>query len=282
MKTVAFAFLVSVALTPIGLRPSNAQSTTPLEFDVASIRPHPPDGTGPGPLRPRPDGTMTLTNVSARVILTNAMPVTARKTAGLPEWVDREHFDVTVKPPADTRPDQAKQMWQTLLAERMHLAAHVEDREENTFTLVVARDDGRLGPALKPSTLDCGRPARPGTSAPLPENPTLDDFRNRCNMMMKGDTMVSGGMTMDQLARFMSGPSGAIVNNRTGLEGYYSLSLTYSAARRLDVQGLSDPRPGEAPEIFTALEQQLGLKLRAEKSLVPTWIVDHVERPTPN
>jgi uncharacterized protein (TIGR03435 family) len=220
-----------------------------------------------------------MTNVSIGQFIRSAAPVPVREVIGLPEWASTERYDVTAKPPSDSTREQRSEMWRTLFAERMKLVAHVEERERDTFALVLARSDGRLGPQLKPSTLDCS-PRPPG---PLPPPPPTEftDFANRCGGSFGKNSIVSGGITLDSLVVSLSGLAGRLVNNRTGLQGFYALKLNFSAPR----DGSSSREaalPDDAPEFFTALQEQLGLKLQPEKTIVPVFVVDSIERPTEN
>jgi uncharacterized protein (TIGR03435 family) len=266
----------AVALLVLALAnlPAISAQTTRAEFDVASIKRSAPDAVG-GSMRTLPDGTSIFLNVRVQQFVTTAAPVPVREVIGLPDWATTERYDVTVKPPAGSTPQQRSEMWRTLFAERMKLLAHIEERERDTFALVVARSDGQLGPQLKPSTLDCS-PRPPGTPPPPP--PTNDtDLQARCGGSFGRNSIVSGGITMDQLVGSFGGLAGRLVNNRTGLKGAYALTLTFA-----------DPRPGapldpgDPPEFFTALQEQLGLKLQPEKTMVPVFVIDRLERPTEN
>ena len=205
-----------------------------------------------------------------------------REVIGLPGWVSAERYDVTAKPPAGSTREQRSEMWRTLFAERMKLVAHVEEKEPDTFALAVARSDGRLGPQLKPSTLDCS-PRAPGSPpAPPPPPPTTDaDVLNRCGGRFSNGSIIAGGITMDSLVVSFGGLAGRLVNNRTGLQGSYSLTLTFSPPRTPEASS-DAPLSGDAPEFFTALQEQLGLKLQPEKTMVPIFVIDHIERPTEN
>ena len=89
---------------------------------------------------------------------------------------------------------------------------------------------------------------------------------------------MSGGMTIDSLVPSLGSLAGRLVNNRTGLQGFYALTLNFSAPRQ---PGDTAP-PDDVPELFTALQEQLGLKLQPEKTMVPILVIDHIERPTEN
>jgi uncharacterized protein (TIGR03435 family) len=223
-----------------------------------------------------------MANVRVQQFITGAAPVQVREVIGLPEWATTERYDVTAKPPAGSTPQQRSEMWRTFFAERMKLVAHVEERELDTFALVLARSDGRRGSQLKPSTLDCS-PKPPGTppAPPPPPPPSESDYLNRCGGMFGNGTIVSGSTTMDALVLSFAGLAGRQVFNRTGLKGNYSLTLKFTPPR---TPGISSdaPLPDDAPDFFTALQEQLGLKLQAEKSLVPVFVIDRIERPTEN
>lgn len=252
--------------------PSGAQ------FDVVSIKRSPNDAVGGG-MRSLPDGTMIMTNQPIRSIILSASPVPAREVEGLPEWVTRERYDVTLKPPAGATREQRPEMMRTMFAERMMLKAHVEERERDVLALVVARSDGRLGPQLKPSTLDCG-PRPPGSPPPPPPTFAEADAQGRCGGLYGQGVIVSGGVLLDSFVLSISGLAGRQVVNRTGLQGFYALMLHYAAPRP---PGATDaPVDDNNPDFFTALQEQLGLKLQPDKMRVPIFVVDHIERPTQN
>ena len=272
-RPVAF-FLVAVAL-------STLSAQTPAEFDVVSIKRSAPDAAGSS-MRTLPDGTSIMVNVAVRQFITLAAPVRVSDVEGLPDWATQERYEVTAKPPADSTPQQRAEMWRTLFANRMKLVAHVEERERDTYALVLARSDGRLGPQLKQSTLDCA--PRPPRTTPPPPPPDFFDTQgamNRCGGLFGQGSIVSGGMRMDTLVVSLRGLAGREVINRTGLQGDYAFTLKFSTP---GPRGASQdpPSPDDAPEIFTALQEQLGLKLQPEKSLVTVFVIERLERPSEN
>jgi uncharacterized protein (TIGR03435 family) len=284
MPRAAALFLVAFTIVP-GLSAQTPPAACPepcrREFDVVSIKRGAPDAAGSS-MRTLPDGTSIMVNVRVQQFITSAAPVPVREVIGLPEWATTERYDVTAKPPAGSTPQQRSEMWRTLFAERMKLVAHVEERERDTFALVLARSDGRLGPQLKPSTLDCS-PKPPGTPpAPPPPPPASEnDYLNFCGGRFGNGMIVVGSTTMDRLVLSLAGPAGRQVFDRTGLKGNYALTLKHSPPR---TPGTSPdaPLPDDVPDFFTALQEQLGLKLQPEKSLVPVFVIDRIERPTQN
>ncbi len=277
VRTLAAISLLVIVSLPVLV---NAQSPSFEAFDVVSIKRNTLGTQSPAGIRTLPDGTLVMTNQPIRSIITTASPVPVREVVGFPDWVMAERYDVTAKPPSGSTREQRSQMWRTLFAERMKLVAHVEEREQDTFALVLARSDGRLGPQLERSTLDCS-PRPPGSPPPPPQAPpSASEMRSRCGGMMGPTSIVSGGMMMANLAQSLGGLAGRLVNDRTGLEGFYAFTLNFSPPRL----GAA-PAPAaidDAPEIFTALQEQLGLKLQPEKTMVPVFVIDHIERPSEN
>jgi uncharacterized protein (TIGR03435 family) len=251
----------------------------PAQFEVVSIKRN-ISGTTSGGIRSVPDGTTVMTNQPIRSIIQAASPVPVREVEGLPDWVNSERYDVTLKPPAGAAREERGEMMRNMFVERMKLQAHVEERDRDVFGLVVARSDGRLGSQLKPSTLDCS-PRPPGAAPPPPPSFDPKDATGRCGGLFGQGTIVSGGMALDSLVLSISGLAGRQVLNRTGLKGFYALTLRWAEPRR---PGASPDAALDEnlPDFFTALQEQLGLKLLPEKAQMPVFIVDHIERPTDN
>jgi uncharacterized protein (TIGR03435 family) len=259
-----------------------AQQAPPLvgaQFDVVSIKPHKSDLPGGG-MRMEPDGTQIMTNVAVRQFIMSAAGEPVVDVVGLPDWARTESYDVIAKPEPGSKPtrEQRAEMWRNLFVERMKLVAHIAEEERTTFALVLARSDGRLGPNLKKSELDCAALAK----AQTPDGPRPDIMRS-CGMRMGRGTIESGGIPLDQLVLSFRGLAGGVVNNRTGLEGNYSLTLHYAMpGLHADPSAPPPPSDDDAPQFVTALQEQLGLKLVPEKTKVKILVVDHIERPTPD
>ena len=270
--------LSSIAIVAQQPAPAPAPADSP-RYDVVSIKRHAQLEAG-GSSQSLPDGTQVLINQPIRSILSGvAAPVIVREVVGYPSWVANERYDITLKPPAGSTREQWRQMLKTMFAERMKLVAHVEEREQTTFALVLARSDGRLGPELKPAAIDCsprppGSSPRPQEAPPDPDKPV--DYAARCGGSFGGGTM-RGTMTLDSLVGSFSGEAGGFVNNRTGLKGSYTFNLRYSPRGSPPSSDPADP-----PGFITALQEQLGLKLQPEKTMVPVLVIDSIERPTEN
>jgi uncharacterized protein (TIGR03435 family) len=149
----------------------------------------------------------------------------------------------------------------------MPLVAHIEKREQPAYALVTVRADGRLGPKLIASALKCSGQTNQS---------------DRCEM--GGSFTGSGGMLkgvgqpLAVLATHLSTAVDRIVQDRTGLTGGFDFELAWSGSALKPAAGA----PSELPSVFTALQEQLALKLEPSRSAVETLVIDSVERPIPD
>jgi uncharacterized protein (TIGR03435 family) len=264
-----------------------------LTFEVVSIKPNTSVELG-SRVAVLPSGRFIMTNMPLSAILFTAYELQdAFQVDGLPEWAQKERFDIEAQAPAGVRiafPGQGTalpRMLQAMLADRMKLATHVEKRIVPMFELVLARADGRLGPNLSPSSIDCttaptGPPAAPGETPPpsAGDGPTCG---NRATL-----TSFSGmGIPLDRVIRLIIAPRvRRLVVDRTGLTGTFDISLRFrgpepppgAAAAGLPVSA-SDP---DLAPIETAIQEQLGLKLQPIREPADVLVIDHIERPTAN
>jgi uncharacterized protein (TIGR03435 family) len=234
------------------------------QFDVVSIKPHPYDPVAGGGMSRRPDGTFRMTSQPIWSILLAAAPEPVYEVTGFPDWVRTEAYDIIAKPAPDSHPtrEQQGEMMRNMLIERFKVAGHLEEVERTTFALVVASRDGRLGSQLEKSTADC---------AGAPDAP--------CGLRMGHGTIEATGIPLDRLVLSLRGFAGGQVTNRTGLVGLYDVRLRFALPRLTADGATSDD---DAPQFVTALQEQLGLKLVSEKTRVKIFVIDRIERPTPD
>jgi uncharacterized protein (TIGR03435 family) len=278
-----------------GAPPAGTAAATPsgpMAFEVASVK---PNNSGENFVRfgLQPGGRVTATNAPLREIIRMAFGLQNFQIVDAPDWIGSERFDITAKAEGDIPPGQpgvigpAQLMMQSLLAERFALKARRETREMSRYDLVLARADGRLGPQLKPSTTDCQalfaarRGGGPPPPPPGPGEPILCGFR------IGPGRMQGGGFPLSQLAQSLAPFVERVVIDRTGLTGNYELDMTYTPDRM--PQG--PPPPGapplppvdpNGPSLFTALQEQLGLKLESVRGPVDVLVIESVNRPTPD
>lgn len=268
--------------------------STAVSFDVVSIKRHTDTGRPierlSSNVTQRPDGGFTMVNIPLGTLISRAYPPAVPiDMVGLPEWTRQERYDVSATSTL-TLPTQDQQMamLRAMLADRCRLVAHMESREQPVYDLVVARSDGKLGPNLEPSDVDCDAKSADDRAAAeaaraagtIPTRPAIPDFNGpppSCSLRMLTDRTEGGG-TMEMLARLLRPAAGRPVIDKTGLKGSYRLTLPFNLILARGPQTAGD----SAPSIFTALQEQLGLKLESSRALREVLIIDHIERPTEN
>lgn len=169
-------------------------------------------------------------------------------------------------------------MVRDLLQDRFGLQVHEETRQLPSFSLVLARKDGRLGPALVRSEVDCDKwiaEKRPQAQAGGPSSVTPTGKRSACEMMATRRWLAGGTRTMPQLATALQSMVGRPVVNKTGLAGGFDMDLKWATD---DTAADGDG----GPSIFTALQEQLGLKLESERNPFQVFVVDRITQPTAN
>jgi uncharacterized protein (TIGR03435 family) len=172
----------------------------------------------------------------------------------------------------------------SLLTERFKLVVHKETRDLDVYALVLAKPGGKPSAALKPSTTDCaqlmfGRRGGPPPTPPGPNDPVL------CGMRGTFGRIQVGGFPMSQFATGLQGQAGRLVLDRTGLTGNWDFELTFAPERPVGPlpAGVElPPADPNAPNLFTALQEQLGLKLESTKAPIEVLVIDQVEQPTPD
>jgi bla regulator protein blaR1 len=270
---------VSVVNTPRLHAQSQPISANGRAFEVASVKPNKTVGAQrDGRLQP---GHFSQTAVTLRQLIRMAYGVS--QMAGAPNWIDTDLFDVEGKgtfamadylPGADGSQAPVYAMLRSLLMERFKLAAHTESRDTAIYALVTANKDGRLGPQLKHSDVDCD--AMLAAIAITGKLPVVEPGKAPpCSASPRPGRITGKDLSMERLAGALSGPVNRIVRDRTGLKGNFDLALEWTA------DDLS-PNGASGVSIFTALQEQLGLKLESVTGAVDVLVIDHVEQPTPN
>lgn len=235
----------------------------PLQaFEVASVKAS-RSGSAESNFDSRPGGRLIATNVSLKELIRLAFAVRAYQIARAPGWIDTARYDIDAKAagPANTGDKDISPLLRQLLADRFQLTVHRETKEFPVYALVV----GKSGPKLTAHNEGAGSKSRTGCGH-----------------------LAGTRLTMDTLAGVLSRQFEREVLNRTGLPGKYDFQLDWtpdagpcSPAEGGDGStGVSDP--SIRPSIFTALQEQLGLKLESAKGPVEILIIDRVEKASEN
>jgi uncharacterized protein (TIGR03435 family) len=260
----------------------DAQTPASAAFEVASVRPNKtPDGRAMINMQP---GRFNASNVPLRLLLRQAFNVQDFQIVGGPDWIASDRFDVIAKAPdgVEFTADTMRPMLRTLLAERFKLAFHNETRDMPVYALMKARPDGKLGAGLTPAAVDCaGRGRRGGGPPPPPPQPGQ---KMECGLMIGPGRMNAGGMPISNLATSLAPQVGRIVLDKTELTGNYDFELTYApeAIGSVGAPPLINGGPvtvdPNAPNLFTALQEQLGLKLDSQRGPVEVVVIDRLEQ----
>jgi uncharacterized protein (TIGR03435 family) len=268
-----FAAAVALLLAlPLAIGP-RGQTAAP-SFDVVSIK---RNISGSQDLAINvPNGTAyNVGNAPMRGTIMRAYQV--KNLAAVPAWVDDERYDITAKSTGEPNPNEVSAMLRTMLADRLKLTGHVEPREMSVYALVVARP-GHSG--LKPVTLDCDaiRAARDaGVTAGQTPVPPAANGAPPCNYSWFGGAISSGGIPLQTFAGLLDYVAGRVVVDQTGLTGRYEFTLRFTPPGTLPAGS-----PDGSPDFFTAIQEQLGLRLEATRAPVDTFVIEHIERPTEN
>jgi uncharacterized protein (TIGR03435 family) len=222
-----------------------------LEFEVASIKPHPPSAGPPHVSMTGEHGRITYTAVTARGLIREAYGLRIYPPSDPSDPLATDRYDVFAQASRDASKEQIGQMLQSLLTERFKLIIHRETRQLPVYALVV----GKNGPKFHP-VQDDGSAPEIGSG--------------------EGHQVKAHHVSMKLLASALSGYTGDQVLDATELTGLFDLTLDFS----IDESMSADRTPG--PTIFEAVQWQLGLKLEARKGPVEVVVIDHVEKPSEN
>jgi uncharacterized protein (TIGR03435 family) len=252
-------------------------------FEVASVKLN-KSGDGNGNMRGVGSDRVVATNMPVRPMITFAYQVAGYQLIGGPGWLTTDRYDINAKMeappttvipfiPGSTTPNPMQLALRHLLEDRFKVRMHRETRELDIYALVMARPGGGPGPGLKPTTQDCSKavePQRPGAPAPgAPGQPF-------CGISGTPGRVRFGGLPASSFATALSGPAGRMVVDRTGMTGSWDFELTFAPENRGPDAPPADPN---APSFFTAIQEQLGLKLESTKGPVEVLVIDSVERP---
>ncbi|HET9268612.1 MAG TPA: TIGR03435 family protein [Vicinamibacterales bacterium] len=233
-------------------------------------------------------GRIDVINMQLRGIIQAAYRVPANQLVNVPGWVNGTRVDIVAKADPKYSVQELQSMLQPLLVQRFKFAFHREMRDMDVYVMTVASRDGRLGPKLEKSSTNCeelGAQPRSSLAAPKPgELPA-------CGTVPGGPgRIILRGFGMGPFVQILGlATRGRQVIDETGLQGGYNIDLTYtpealSAAAIAARGGAAGPLAGQVdpngPDLVTAMQEQLGLKLDGRKMALEVMVVDNIEQPT--
>jgi uncharacterized protein (TIGR03435 family) len=285
LASAGVAALTGPLLIGVGNAPAiHAQSpaVTPRRFDVAAIKPNNSGANFLG-IRVVPGGGLRAVNATLRSMIREAYQVRDFQLSGGPAWLDSARYDIEAKGQIEPGSQeqtglQVMKMLQALLADRFQLSIHRETKEMPIYALLVAKN----GPKLEASREGCFDP-----TAGIPPPPTLPGqspsrpcggFNNSSNQML------GAKVGMSHFAANLSKFIGRTVVDRTGLKGTYDIALRWTPYEGQAFLAPTEPPPadGSQPSIFTAVQEQLGLRLESQRGPVEVLVIDGAEKPSEN
>ena len=277
MRITGLALIVAAAVTTAA-----AQSPPLPPFEVLSVKRN--SGVGMGKMSGASlPGQFRIVNIPLHVILLEAFGVREDALVGSPTWARDERFDLVGTFPAEVAErDGYRRMLEKALVERFGLKSHRETRALPIYRLIMARSDRRLGPDLKPSTVDCSQwlaEKKPRAGAGTPSRVAPGGRRPACDSLPTRQFIAAGSQPISVLARSLESLTGRFVVNETGLEGNFDYDLEFT--RTLETGSTPAAADGK-PSIFTALQEQLGLKLESDRRPMPVVVIDAISRPIPD
>jgi uncharacterized protein (TIGR03435 family) len=240
--------------TLIRPRPTLGQSATPQQFDVSTVRPSSADPASSSGITTG-NGRIHGENVTLKRCIMGAYGVGQHQIVGGPDWMDSEHFDIQAKVDQPIDDDVLMVMLQGLLADRFKLALHRETKTASAFVLEVDKKGSKLEKAE-------GGDSNTTTSA----------------SKIGGITMSIKNTDMDSFCRILARTMDLPVVNNTQLKGLFNFTLHWTP----DTATPSKHEAADDVSIFTALPEQLGLRLRSAKAPVEVLVIDHIEKPSEN
>jgi uncharacterized protein (TIGR03435 family) len=269
-RTFLLSIFFAVFLAAVNAHGANAQSKPAIataeenpHFEVVAIKPSKPDSQGQG--WSGSADRIRIENYTLRRLIRSAYGLKSdSQILGGPDWLDKQSFDISAKIDDAEIAKMAKmdraakqrernQMVQSLLAERFMLKAHLDHKTMPVYALVVVKSGARLTPT-SPETAARGN-----------------------NISTNNGRMTASAISMDSFAedlQYQSETGGRMVLNHTGLAGEYDFKLTWA-----EDSGDSRPADPTLPGLFTALQEQLGLKLQPEKGEVQVVVIESATRP---
>jgi uncharacterized protein (TIGR03435 family) len=233
------------------------------KFEVVSVRRN-ADTTVLGVITTQPGGRFIVQNFELREVISAAYGLRDYQLVDVPAWARSERYDIMALTGRDEYISivQMRPLIQTLLVDRFQLQMAREQRVMQTYALVRVRPDV-LGPAMQPVKIDCASPER--------RDPALN--KNPCGFRRSPGTATGTAVTMAMLAGFLDARLVTLVTDETGLGGQFDLTLKWSPDGAAAADGVS---------IFTAVQEQLGLRLEPRRTAVDVVAVKRLERPTEN
>jgi uncharacterized protein (TIGR03435 family) len=272
--TKSRGFAVAVLFAACALMAQAPPPPDPPISYVASVKPN-NDINARALFDSSPGGRFTGVAVTVSALVRTAYRVQAREVLGAPAWFSTKRYDIAAKAEGDPAPPE-QALLRALLKDRFGLQVHREKREMPAYSLVAARSEGKMGPQLIPSSFDCA------AYLAGPHAPPEPGRTSQCSARISQRDLSARAISIAQLATFLAPVAKRFTFDKTGLKGLYDVELSWTPDTPAATSPDALPGDSAAPSIFTAIQEQLGLKLVSDKGLVELLIVDHANEPSQN
>jgi uncharacterized protein (TIGR03435 family) len=242
--TAAVVFTMLVFIHALG------QSSRP-RFEVASVKPSKANANGSSGINSR-NGRIDAINVTLKRCIMGAYGVGPNEIIGGPDWLDSDRFEITAKSEESVGVAVLNTMLQALLADRFKLVLHHETKAIDAYIIELRNEAPKL---------------------------EKGDGKGATTQNGRGN-IVATNATMDRFAEILSRQMDRPIVNHTALEGVFNITLKWTPAATTATK--PDNAAPDGPSIFTAIQEQLGLRLRAQKVPLEVLVVDHAEKPAEN
>jgi uncharacterized protein (TIGR03435 family) len=284
MQAMRPALRVFASVLLLSVSAACPQRAGAAQFEVASIKPAAPGEVGMYVL-PGPGGGIRITNMTLKEMIVWAWRMQPFQISGGPSWLDSVHYDVVAKPESKPTRSELAQMLQALLKDRFQLTSHTETKELPVYALVLAKKDGKFGPGLKEAKDGSCTPPDPSVPPGLPLQggpPSLS-----CGQFMMNATRFTAvSIPLSRMIPMLSRTLGRVLLDKTGLSGNFDITVQWTPDQNPGLRFSADASNlganTDGPSIFTAFQEQLGLKLESANGPVEIFVVDRAEKPSEN
>jgi len=289
------SLLIGVCVVVLAAGHALGQGPAPA-FDVASIKRSPDAPFGFPGLMLQPGGRATSPGTNVRQLILVAYGLQDLQLVGGPAWLATDRYAIDARAGEAATRASVRLMLRSLLADRFQLTAHLERRELPALALVLANRDGKLGPRLQRSGPDCA-PVKAPEGVPLPPPPPpgpgpafvavlpQDPLGPTCGFVSFPGWLSGRRLTMGHFVGQLMQLTRRPVVDETGLTGDFDLDVTFMPDQPVVLNGAAAPPAlamADRPSLFTAIQEDLGLKLDPRRRDVDVLVIDRIERPTEN
>lgn len=265
-RGIVLGVILTSALSLNGLAQAPPQSGTASLFEAISIK----ESSGTRIPVQWQGARFLAGEIPLQTLLIVAYQVPFYQLIDLPDWVRSVRYEINAVATRAPEPSEQAAFLRALLEERFRVVARTETQERPIYALVMARADGRLGPGLRASAVDCGEilTARAGATIAPGGGP-------QCRVEILAGSYVRDGIPLRLVADTISTRLQRPVVDKTGLAGFFDVELRFRTPN-------APATDSNEPDLITAVVEQLGLRLQSTRGPVQVTIFDRIERPTPN